>query len=139
MRVAYDHELGYLRDSQTGNPFPGLWIVVRSVGSERELEIQAHLDTGTERTLLDGQVGRAIGLDLSTGDLLRFRSATGVELTARLHPVVFAHDELGAKDLTVAFSEARLTRNLLGRDYFNLFQIGFRERHSKILVTPEAV
>ena len=43
------------------------------------------------------------------------------------------HDSLGVNELMIAFSETRLTRNLLGRDFFNLFQIGFRERRSKIL------
>ncbi len=135
--VAYERELDYLRDRRTGSSFPGLWLVVRGLRGQNALEIQAHLDSGTERTLLDGQVGKAIGLDLHTGGVIHFRSATGALLTARLHPVVLAHDDLGERELTVAFSEASLARNLLGRDYFNLFQIGFRERQFKILVTPE--
>ena len=72
--VSYEHELDYLRDPQSGNPFPGLWIVVRDIGANRELEVQAHLDSGAERSLFDGQIGKAIGLELGTGDALHFRS-----------------------------------------------------------------
>jgi len=135
--ISFEHELDYLRDSLTGNPFPGLWIVVRNVAGNREIEVQAHVDSGTERSLLDGQIARALGLDLSTGNIQLFRSATGAELVSRLHRVVLAHDSLGVNELMIAFSETRLTRNLLGRDFFNLFQIGFRERRSKILIAAE--
>jgi hypothetical protein len=135
--VSYDQELEYLRDSERGKPFPGLWIVLSGMDHERELEVMAHLDSGTETSLFDGQIGRAIGLDLSSAEILVFRSSTGAELAARLHAVRLAHDKLGEHDLTIAFSEHRITRNLLGRDFFNLFQIGFRERHLKILFSVE--
>jgi hypothetical protein len=135
--VSYSHELDYLRDSESGKPFPGLWVVVCGPVNDRELEVQAHLDSGTEKSFLDGQIGKAIGLDPGDGEVLYYRSSTGAELVARLHRVRLAHEELGAHELMVGFSERRITRNLLGRDFFDLFQIGFREHHSKILFSPE--
>ena len=70
-------------------------------------------------------------------EVLYYRSSTGAELVARLHKVRLVHDSLGSHELTVGFSERRIARNLLGRDFFDLFQIGFREHHSKILFSHE--
>ncbi len=89
--VSYDHELDYVRDSEIGKPFPGLWVVVYSPADDRQLEVQAHLDSGTERSLFDGQTGKAIGLDPGDSEVLYYRSTTGAELVARLHRVWLAH------------------------------------------------
>jgi hypothetical protein len=44
----------------SGDP-AGLWILVRNPDDGREIEIQAHLDSGAEKPLFDGQYARAIG------------------------------------------------------------------------------
>ena len=72
------------------------------------LEIQCHLDSGAEVSLFDGEIAHGI-----------------------------RHEELGEHELRVGFSEQRQARNLLGRDFFNLFRIGFRERQSILLFEPE--
>ena len=77
------------------------------------------------------------GLDLMAGRRLSFASATGMSIEAMLHAVRLSHPELGHFDLEVGFSTAPLRRNLLGRDFFDLAQIGFRERHLVFYVTPE--
>jgi len=85
--VSYLHELDYLHDSVTGDPFPWLWIVVRSPTEGRELEIQAHLDSGAERSLFDGQIANAIGLPPGNGEKSYFRSTTGADVVAIPHRV----------------------------------------------------
>jgi hypothetical protein len=52
VEVPYGQELEYLRDSETGNPFPGLWIVLNHLSNNRELEVQVHLDSGTESSII---------------------------------------------------------------------------------------
>jgi hypothetical protein len=138
VEVSYGQELDYLRDSETGKPFPGLWIVVGNLSNNRQLEVQAHLDSGTEKSLFDGQIAKAIGVNLGDCEVLLYRSSTGAELVARIHKVQLVHEKLGARELMVGFSERGIARNLLGRDFFDLFQIGFRERYSKIYFSPEA-
>jgi hypothetical protein len=119
--ISYEHELDYLRDSERGNPLPGLWVVVHGLADSRKLEVQAHLDSGAEKSLLDGQIGKAIGLDPDDGEMLYYRSRIGAEMVARLHRVRLVHKELGSHDLTVGFSEQKIARNLLGRDFFDRF------------------
>jgi len=38
--------------------------------------------------------------------------------------------------LEIGFSENPIRRNLLGRGFFNLIQIGFRERYLTFYMTP---
>jgi len=63
-------------------------------------------------------------------------SVAGVGLTARLHRVQLVHPVLGSFALEVGFSTVPISRNLLGRDFFNFIQIGFRERYLTFYVTP---
>ncbi len=137
VEVSYAHELDYLRDSVSGDPFPGLWIVVRS-SADRALEIQAHLDSGAERSLFDGQIAKAIGLPTENGERIYFRSTTGADIAAVSHRVQLAPEKLGECELAVGFSDREIARNLLGRDFFDFFRIGFREHHTKVLFSPEA-
>ena len=46
------------------------------------------------------------------------------------------HGDLGEFELEIGFSESPIRRNILGRDFFNLLQIGFRERYLVFYVTP---
>ncbi len=50
--------------------------------------------------------------------------------------VQLAHADLGTFELEIAFSTSEIQRNLLGRDFFDLVQVGIREHHLELLVTP---
>jgi len=54
-----------------------------------------------------------------------------------IHPVRLSHPDLSDFDLEVGFSTVPLRRNLLGRDFFSMVQIGFRERHQVFYVKAE--
>ena len=60
----------------------------------------------------------------------------GGVLPATLHAVQLSHADLGTFELEVAFSTTEIRRNLLGRDFFDLVQIGFREHHLAFFITP---
>jgi len=113
-------------------------VVVGHPDRHAELEIQCHLDSGTELSLFDGQIAKGIGLELDRGEVQVYSSSTGAALRARLHRVRLGNKELGEHEMTIGFSERRIVRNLLGRDFFSLFQIGFREKHTTLLLAPES-
>ena len=136
--VSYRISLDYIRDPETGDPFPGLWIAVGQPEGHGELEVQCHLDSGAEISLFDGEIAQGIGLEPQAGAAQSYSTSSGATLTARVHRVRLSHEELGEHELRVGFSEQRLARNLLGRDFFNLYRIGFRERQSTLLFEPEA-
>ena len=135
--VSYRVSFDYLRDPETGDPFPGLWVAVGNLDTDSRLEVQCHLDSGAEISLFDGEIARGIGLDLQNGPSQMYSTNSGAKLAARLHRIRLGHDELGEHQLRVGFSEQRLARNLLGRDFFSLFQIGFQERRSTLFFSPE--
>jgi hypothetical protein len=129
--VPYTHEFAYTYSSQTGEPFPVLVLQLASPAHpEQALDIDAYLDSGAQRSLFDGRSGTALGLELFNGPELRYVSVAGVSLAARLHRVQLVHPALGSFALEVGFSTVPISRNLLGRDFFNFIQIGFRDLQS---------
>jgi len=135
--VAYTYRFPYGYSPQ-GRPFPILSIrLLNPSDTARSVEVAAYLDSDTERSLFDGTLALALGIDLLRGQRISYSSATGTGMDAFLHPVKIRHPELGQFDLEVGFSSVTLARNLLGRDFFNLVQIGFREHHLIFYVTPE--
>ena len=112
-------------------------MVVGHPDKHCELEVQCHLDSGAEVSLFDGQIAHGTGLGLQRGDVQVFSASSGAKLAARLHRVRLPHEDLGEFELRVGFSEQQLARNLLGRDFFSLFHVGFQERRSTLLFSPE--
>ena len=134
--VEYQHQTEYAFDRE-GKRFPRLDFRVSAISSAEAIDVEAYLDSGCEYTLFNGWIGAALGLNLLSGDRRRFGSATGSVVEAAAHSVRLVHEELGAFDLDVAFSLVDLKRSLLGRDFFALAQIGFREHHQCFLITME--
>lgn len=118
--------------------YPRLTIqLANRADADQAGELDAYLDSGAARTLFNGSLAPSLGLDLLSGEEFTFQSTAGASLTARLHPVRLSHASLGSFDLEVGFSTGHIARNLLGRDFFSLLQIGSREHHSTLYVTTE--
>lgn len=133
--VSYDYELPYSY-GPTGDRFPRLTLRIANPSAQGlSVDADAYLDSGAQRSLFDGGIGRAIGIDLLTGSQQEYESTTGSRITGMVHRIHLEHSDLGTFNLEVGFSTVRVTRNLLGRDFFNLIQIGFRERHLALYVT----
>jgi hypothetical protein len=135
--VSYQYEFPY-RPSPAGGMFPILSVAVSNPRSPaRSADVVVFLDSGAQRSLFDGTLAGLIGLELMDGRRVPFASTAGFSIEGIIHPVRLLHPELGEFDLEVGFSTVPLRRNLLGRDFFNLVQIGFRERHQVFYVKSE--
>ena len=133
--VSYDHEYLYPYDDR-GARSPILQVQLMNPSDpSMVIEVDADLDSGTGRSLFDGQIAPAIGLQLMEGRPQMYSSTARYGISARVHQVVILHPDLGRFVLEIGFSEQEIRRNLLGRDFFDLIQIGFRERHSAFFVT----
>ena len=95
-------------------------------------DFDAELDSGAEYSLFDGDLLATVGMDLFSGDRFVFSFANGVALDARIFQVVISHANLGSFNLLARFSTGPLRTNILGRDFFDLLQVGFDEHHSEI-------
>lgn len=133
--VEYHHEIPYGHDAN-GRQYPRLTLRLANPGDpEQAVDVDAYLDSGAERSLFNGQFAVLLGIELLAGKEISFQSVGGHPVCAKLHPVHIAHDLLGTFAIDVAFSIKPIGRNLLGRDFFSLMQIGFREGHLQLYVT----
>ena len=89
-----------------------------------------------EAVLYQYRFNRGLGLNLYSGPRKVYGSTAGESIEGRLHKVRLSHPDLGDFDLEIGFSTGVIRRNLLGRDFFNLIQIGFRERYHTYYLTP---
>lgn len=136
--VHYQYEFGYSYDDQ-GDPFPILSV---RIGNPRAPEVgprdaDGYLDSGATLSLFDGSY-LPEGMQLFAGELRTYRTASGQAVQARMHRVLVSHPDLGDFELLIGFTigPKPLVRNLLGRDFFDLVQLGFREHHQAFYVTP---
>jgi hypothetical protein len=135
--VAYSYEFPY-RQSPAGGLFPILPVTLSTPHQPtRSADVITYLDSGAQRSLFDGTLARLIGLDLLAGRRLTFASTAGLSIEATIHAVRLSHPDLGHFELEIGFSTVPLRRNLLGRDFFSLVQIGFRERYQLFYLRAE--
>ena len=105
-------------------------------GVDASIDVDAYLDSGTSTSLFNGSFLSALGISLINARKKSFASTAGNSIEAYIHRVRLTLPELGAFDLDIGFSNTQIIRNLLGRDFFNLVQIGFRERQSEYYLSP---
>jgi hypothetical protein len=136
--VQYAHRLAYPLDS-LGKPFPILQLRISNpADSEQGLDIEGYLDSGAEYSLFNGWMATAIGFDLLSGTERKYGPIVGPTIVGRVHRIRLAHPAVGTFDLDVGFSTQEIRREILGRDFFNLVQIGFRERYLSYYLKTEA-
>jgi hypothetical protein len=134
--VTYDHSFTYSIDKSSGKSFPGLEFRVSFPEVvDRAIDVKAYLDTGAELSVFDGALlVPRLGIDLMAGREVRLNAAAGFAISARTHRLVLSHAQLGKFTLDAAISTVPISHNLLGRDFFQHLQIGFREFHQTFLV-----
>lgn len=106
------------------------------VGGEEAIDVDAYLDSGASTSLFNGSFLSALHIPLLNNRRKSFASTAGHSIEAYIHRVRLTLPQLGAFDLDIGFSNTQIFRNLLGRDFFNLVQIGFRERQLEYYLTP---
>ena len=133
--VSYSSRFNYRAVNEEWFPLV-LLRISNPLQRELSLDVDAYLDSGTQRSLFNGWRARAIGLDLLQGQVKYYTSTSGSSVEARLHTVRLYQENVGDFDLEVGFSMEEITREILGRDFFNLVQVGFRERQLTYYLNP---
>lgn len=133
--VTYRYQFNY-RQLESG-PFPLLQFRVSNPdNSELGLDVDAYVDSGAEGSIFGGHIISALGLELLNDRPKDYAPTFGGSLRGYLHRVLFSHPQLGTFNLEIGFSAEPIKRNLLGRDFFNYVQIGFRERQLEYYINP---
>jgi hypothetical protein len=100
------------------------------------IDTDAYLDSGAEASLFNGDLLAALEIDLINDNRKSYGSTFGGAVTGYLHNIRLTLPDVGDFSMEIGFSHGEIRRNLLGRDFFNLVQIGFRERHSEYYLNP---
>ncbi len=142
VRAEYLHEIPYTVDERTGRRFPRLLVrLVNPQDEKHAFDTDAFVDTGTEKSVFGSYCAVAIGLSGSDGSPYSWSTSAGGSFSGRLHPVRLLLHDIGEFDLELGFKEEGgirddLRRNLLGRDFLDQIQIGFREHHQVFFIPP---
>jgi hypothetical protein len=133
--VDYQYSFNY-RQLQAGR-FPIIQVrITRQDDTNVGIDTDAYLDSGAERSLFNGELLSALEIDLIIDKQKPYGSTTGDSITGYLHEVRLTVPDVGDFNLEMGFSAVQIRRNLLGRDFFNLVQIGFRENQLKYYLNP---
>ncbi len=125
--VAYTYSYDY-REMPKGF-FPVLQVQLSVAGGAGAIDVDAYLDTGAQYSLFDGAYLQGLGLNLLAGVARTLQTLTKNPVDSYVHTVRIEHDDLGSFDLPIGFSDVPIARNVLGRDFFDRVQVGFREHH----------
>ena len=133
--IHFDHDVEYL-DTPVG-PAPALMVALANpVRPGRFIDALAYLDTGAQRTVFDGEFAEGLGIDILRGKKVLMSATHGSSIGTREHHVTLSHPACGTLSLTICFSEEQIHRNLLGRDFLGLLQIGLRHYDQMFFVSP---
>lgn len=102
--------------------------------AEHTADVVVLVDTGAERTLLDGLHVRAAGIDLFQGVEVPFYGFLGSRMTAYGHQARVEIVNL-AIDAEIAFSTQPLSRQVLGRDLLEPFLLAIREGYLELYLS----
>jgi len=139
VKAEYQQRFPFRCDEVSGDYPPLLALdLVNPTEPKCSLAFDGYLDTGCSRSLLDGRLAVAVGLDPTRGKVVPYVSATGVSIRANLLMVHMRHPLLGEQALEVGFAQVSLARNLLGRDFLCLVQFGLREKRLEFYLAPES-
>jgi hypothetical protein len=133
--VIYQHRFNYAAVLQGSCPVLQL-SVRRQDNVEIGIDTDAYLDSSAEASLFNGGLLAALEMELMNGSPKSYGTTFGDTVTGYLHAVRLTVPSVGDFDLQIGFSNGDIRRNLLGRDFFNLVQVGFRERQMEYFLTP---
>ncbi|OGP30829.1 MAG: hypothetical protein A2038_06005 [Deltaproteobacteria bacterium GWA2_57_13] len=134
--VTYEFRFEYPRNPED-NPFPILQLRVLNPSDPlRGIDVDAYLDSGAEYSLFNGWIAKSLGLSLLEGVPRKYGPIIGEVIEGRVHQVRLSHPNLGYFDIDIGFSLGQIRRDILGRDFFNQVQIGFREKQLSYYITP---
>ncbi len=137
--VSVNYSLEFNYRNYQDELYPVLTVGLRNPVNGESVEQDGFLDCGAARSLFMGEIAAMLGLNLLDGEEWTFQTNDGHPVEARILPIEIILNEDGTErvfNLPLAFSMVDLQRNLLGRDFFNLIQVGFRESHFQFFIEP---
>ena len=133
--VEYQHRFNYRQYRSRSSPVLQVRITRQDIPG-LGIDTDAYLDSGAEASLFNGDLLAALEIDLINDNPKSYGSTFGGSMTGYLHNIRLTLPDVGDFSMEIGFSHGEIRRNLLGRDFFNLVQIGFRERQFEYYLNP---
>ena len=132
-KVTYTYRFPYRNLPGHTGQFP---VVPVMLSASRSVDAPGVIDTGSQRTIFDGGYASTIGLRLEDGTSIPIQPfGNGTFFTKALRCHIFFNGQ--DMELDVCFSEIKIPRNILGRDFLDRVQMGLREHHELVFLRPE--
>jgi hypothetical protein len=137
--VTYDVEIPYRNlPVLGGQPV----LEVKLLFQNQEARALGIVDSGSNLTVFSAEIAQILGIDdLTEGDAVEVSTIAPQPVTIYRFPMEIEIETQGIRSRLqgqVCFHPGRLSRNLLGKDlFFHHFQIGFRDRHQRLLIALE--
>ncbi|HUD11236.1 MAG TPA: aspartyl protease family protein [Candidatus Saccharimonadia bacterium] len=97
------------------------------------------VDSGADINIFSAEIGRALGIDIASGEPLSVRGATGDEQTFYLHPITITIGNI-TFDTTAAFADVRHLEaaGLAGQlGFFDRFLVAFDAEANEFELKPK--
>lgn len=109
-------------------------LVLKS--GDKSVRLAASIDTGATFCLFRAELAMAIGLDLTSGERKRFRTANS-NLDAFGHEVELSALGLTTVSMVYFFADVTINKNVLGRvGWLDRVRLGLVEHDSQIYLAP---
>ena len=129
-QLAFTHAHSYANDER-GVALP---VVLRS--GANKVPLVASIDTGASFCLFAAEVAARLGLDLTSGQRMRFRTATGL-FEAFGHEIEIAALGVATYSMVYFFSDPLIIKNVLGRvGWLDRVRLGLIDHDSQLYLSP---
>lgn len=121
----------------------GSWVLlplikVRLSNNEKQIQINALIDSGADASLFHASIARALDIDLKTGIRKEFFGISGHSIEVYVHPVNL--QIVGSSEIlkvNVGFTDSEGVGALLGEaDFFENHQIKFERYKENLEINP---
>jgi hypothetical protein len=131
----------FLGDYESVEYDPLLWVSFTSPTTERGAAVLGMIDSGAAEILLHTGIGEAMGIDITSGEKVRFSGISGT-IEGYKHPVrMQVRGDKKAHEVTVAFAPIEGMDALFGqRGFFEHYKVVFEKYKNQfeIVAKPRA-
>lgn len=130
----YQLQFARVHNYSGGGGSAAIPVVLRS--STASVSLAASIDTGASFCLFGADVAEALGLDLTSGSHLRFRTADGV-FEAYGHEVELTALGVVTYSMVYFFADPMIDKNVLGRTgWLDRVRLGLVHHDSEVYLAP---
>jgi len=130
------YQIAFSTAHSYGDDREGISVPVELKAGENSVRLAASIDTGATFCIFRNELAEALGLDLASGALKRFRTANS-SFEAFGHEVEIAVLGVTTFSTVYFFADASINKNVLGRvGWLDRVRLGLVDHDTKVYLAP---